>query len=299
MKRSSTKALFFLTAILSASAFAANSAQPGTLNYIEGHATIGDQQLNAKSVGSVTLEAGQSLSTTDGRAEILLTPGVFLRLDNNSTVKMVTPNLTKTQLELEKGRATVEVNDLRKQNNIQILEGGAATRLVKPGLYEFDANKNQVLVFDGKARVDEAGKDADLKGGRELAINHGDWTTPDKFKKKSDEDDFYKWSSLRSGYLAEANMNAGGLYSPGFYGWGWNPFYSSYTFMPGYGMFYSPFGWGFYPPIYGGYGFYPGGYRSFGRWTPGAYAMHAAPAIHASAMQGGAMHAAGGGGGRR
>jgi hypothetical protein len=50
---------------------------------------IGNQILNAKSVGSVDLEPGQSLSTETGKAEVLLIPGVFLRLGDDSSVKMI------------------------------------------------------------------------------------------------------------------------------------------------------------------------------------------------------------------
>ena len=36
-------------------------------------------------------------------------------------------------------------------------------------------------------------------------------------------------------------------------GWYWDPCFGAYTFIPGDGIFYSPFGWGFYPPfaVYG------------------------------------------------
>ena len=35
-------------------------------------------------------------------------------------------------------------------------------------------------------------------------------------------------------------------------GWYWNPYYSSWAFVPGGGYFYSPFGFGFYSPAYWG-----------------------------------------------
>jgi hypothetical protein len=95
------------------------------------------------------------------------------------------------------------------------------------------------------------------------------------FDKKADEGDLYNWSSLRSSYLAEANITAARTYvsGPGFWGdgWYWNPWYSAYTFIPGDGFFYDPFGWGFYSPwfVYRApfFGFY-GGYRSFVHYAP-------------------------------
>jgi hypothetical protein len=55
-----------------------NTARPGTINYVEGQATINGQMLTAKSVGSAEVAQGQTVSTTNGKVEILMTPGVFL-----------------------------------------------------------------------------------------------------------------------------------------------------------------------------------------------------------------------------
>src|ERR1700757_3899993 len=92
-------------ATLCAPAFGANPARPGTINYIEGSALLAGEPVNQKSVGTVSLDPGQGLSTGQGHAEVLLTPGIYLRLDDDSSVKMVSPDLTSTQLDLEKGRA--------------------------------------------------------------------------------------------------------------------------------------------------------------------------------------------------
>ena len=55
----------FLAVILSAPAFAApgaNSALPGTLNYVEGQAYIGQDTLGANSIGNETLRPGETLA---------------------------------------------------------------------------------------------------------------------------------------------------------------------------------------------------------------------------------------------
>src|ERR1700739_274609 len=98
---------FFLAALLSSPVWGSIPPQPGTVNYIEGQATIGAQPVSEQSIGSAKLAAGQSLSTENGRAEILLTPGIFLRLDQHSSVQMVSPGLADTILTLQKGRAMV------------------------------------------------------------------------------------------------------------------------------------------------------------------------------------------------
>jgi hypothetical protein len=98
MKRSWSKMLggFLLAPLLLSPAWGSGPPQPGTINYIEGQVSIGVQALTENSVGSAKLAAGQSLSTQSGRAEILLTPGIILRVNNNSSIQMVSPGLADT-----------------------------------------------------------------------------------------------------------------------------------------------------------------------------------------------------------
>jgi FecR protein len=259
LSRFTTFASVVLAAILSAPAWAARTALPGTLNYVEGSASIGAQALDSKSIGSAELQAGQSLATEDGKAEILLTPGVYLRVGDNSSVRLISPSLIDTRVAVEKGEAMVEVDELHSENDIRITENGINTQLVKTGLYDFDANQNQLRVFDGKAVVQDGDRNVTVKGGHELALATGAVTKPAKFDKdESKQADLYRWSSLRSSYLAEANVGAArtyvvnGWYGPGWVGagWYWNPWFASYSFIPGDGFLYSPFGWGFYSPFW-------------------------------------------------
>src|SRR5579871_3368751 len=112
MMQSWRKALgsFALAGILAIPAWANSNgnrdiARPGTLNYVEGQASIGSQVVDSKSVGSAGVDSGQVLATQNGKAEILLTPGVFLRIDNNSAIQMDSAGLADTALTLQHGRA--------------------------------------------------------------------------------------------------------------------------------------------------------------------------------------------------
>jgi hypothetical protein len=106
MPRTKLATLLSLATLFSPALFAQgmNPARPGTLNYIEGHAALDGAAVSQSSIGSLAMNAGQTLATSDGHAEVLLTPGVFLRLDHDSTVKMVSPNLTHTEVEVDRGR---------------------------------------------------------------------------------------------------------------------------------------------------------------------------------------------------
>jgi hypothetical protein len=108
-------------------------------------------------------------------------------------------------------------------------------------------------VFEGQATVQDAGRQVKVKGGREVNLNSTGKLKAHKFDKKSYEGDLYRFSSLRSDYLAEANAQAARVYvTYGWWpsvGWWWNPWFGGYTFIPATGVFYSPFGWGFYSPF--------------------------------------------------
>lgn len=258
-------------------ALAANLARPGTVNYVEGAAFLDGRSLNQHDVGSVEMDAGQVLRTGAGKAEILLTPGVFLRLDEQSAVRMISPSITPTQVEVEQGRASVEVDQLYPQNELQIMDAGVATQLVKTGYYEFDAGQPEVQVFHGRAEVEVGdGKWRAVKDHHELAFNAGPMVKTENFVARGIGDDLYNWSSLRSQYLAEANNQIAGEYAwaAGFYpGWYWDPYMWDYTFI-GMGPYWSPFGFGFYPPWgwYGGIwrgGFYGRGFYGGARYYGG------------------------------
>ncbi len=301
------KALVLLgMGVLCASAFGANAARPGTVNYIEGAVYLAGGPLTPHDIGSAGLNAGQVLSTGQGKAEILLTPGVFLRLDDNSAVRMISPDLTNTKVELERGRASVEVDELYRQNNIQVVESGVATQLLKPGYYEFNADNSTEMVFKGKAAVEVGdGKYTVVNGHHEFTDGKSAMEKPVSFNTRASQDQLYNWSSLRSQYLAEGNNQIAGAYAgaSGFYpGWYWDPYAWDYTFI-GLNPYWSPFGFGFYPPWYGGFygGFYRGGYYRGGYYNRGFHGgdFHAGEGFHGGGFGGGGGFHGGGGGGRR
>jgi hypothetical protein len=309
-------------ATLSASAFGqrTNLASPGTLNYVEGHASIEGQAVDSHSVGQTSIDAGQYIATANGKAEVLLTPGVFLRLGNDTTVKMISPNLTRTEVQIEQGSATLEVDQLYKQNTLLIDQDGGQSHILKNGFYEFNATNETMRVFEGEAAVypgnnyDTTTKPINVKQDRQLALN-GDGISPKKFDAKQFQahDDLYAWSGLRSQYLGDANLslaqtyagNGGYGYAPG---WAWAGYPYGYTWLPGDGLFWNPFGFGFYSPgyIYGGgyiYG-YRGGFGRpvFGHPVSGTGRPingNAHPAFVGGANSGGGFHGGGfsGGGG--
>jgi hypothetical protein len=304
-------------------AFAAGSALPGTVNYIQGQVTINGKAVAATQVGSTTVMTGQTLNVGTGKAEILLTPGTFLRVGDGGAVRMVSSDLADPQVEVIHGEAMVEVDYKPKAARMDVMERGANTQLLKEGLYKFDAERGSVEVIDGKASVAENGRSKDIGKGKELMLADAS-LKPVSFDAKN-EDDLYRWSSVRDGYLAQANyataenMYVDGGWGPGWgLGWAWNPYYGTYAWLPGDGFFWSPFGYPFFSPGYvvyaprirafgyGGFGGRPGaaafaGGRAGGvaAGRVGGVATGRVGGMAAAPRMSGGMGARAGGGGRR
>jgi ferric-dicitrate binding protein FerR (iron transport regulator) len=247
-----------------ATAFAqyAPPARPGTLSAVEGQASIEGRALSSRSAGTVGLEAGHVLATANGKAEVLLTPGAFLRIGAESTLEMVSPDALHPEVRLTRGHAELEVDEIAPENRLLVDLPGGQTQLLERGLYSFDADGGLVRVFVGKAAV-YPGADLstdihpiDVKGGHELTLASAG-STPKRFDKDRAEDDLYRWGSMRSQYLGEEYAGGGGYY-PGYY-----PGYYSGWYAGG-GPYWSPYGYGFYSP----YAFYGGGFY-YGGWGGG------------------------------
>lgn len=230
-----------------------HAAQPGTLNYLEGQATLGSQPLNPDSIGKVRLDPGQTLITQDGKAEILLTPGVFVRLGESTMLTMISSTQTNTRVSIENGEAFVEVDEVHPFNDLRILQDGSSIQLVKMGLYNFNAELHLFRVLDGEAVVDDGEKTVKVKSGEQADMVAQPLRAKKFDRKEVEAEDLYRWTSLRSSYLAEANVDYAPKYMYGGFGWFgdgwyWDPWFDAYTFLPSDGVFYSSFGWGFYSP---------------------------------------------------
>jgi hypothetical protein len=281
-----------LATILTGSAWAQNviSAHSGTIHYMEGQVELDGQpvQQNTMKGEFGELKSGQTLTVKDGQAEILLTPGVFLRVGENSSVTMLSNKLADTRIQIVSGTVMAEVGELLQDNAIALKFQDSEISLGKRGLYRVDSDPARLRVYDGEARVTPQGGDVvSIHKGHELLF--GAQLEAKSFDSKQ-TDAFYNWCARRDQYIAEANIYAaksardsgygftntsyassgysglgyGGLgyggmgYGSGFGSWMYNPWFGMFTYMPYNGMFFSPFGYSFFSPGMVGYLYMPG-----------------------------------------
>lgn len=227
------------------------SAKSGLVSYVEGHVVLGDEEVIVKSGGRLTeMKPEQTLRTEAGRAEVLLSPGVILRLGENSALKMIANRLEDTRIELVSGAANVEAAELPNEISVTILVGDAAVSLRKTSLLALDAEKG-IRIYKGEAQVMAGGSPQTLKEGREMLLTAEHPVS--KFDKK-ETDSLLRWAYRRAEYHGMANIASANAVNRSSYmntmgsGWIYNPYFNMYTFLPGTGMYNSPFGFMYYSP---------------------------------------------------
>src|ERR1700748_2127879 len=73
------------------------SAHSGTLHYFEGDVSIDGTPVQSQKARFQEIREQGVLRTGLGRAEVLLTPGVFLRVGENSAIKVLANRLVCTR----------------------------------------------------------------------------------------------------------------------------------------------------------------------------------------------------------
>ncbi len=152
--------LLILTASSQLSAQAVISTHSGLVNYHEGSVFVDDQPLDQKFGTFSSLKDGSTLRTEKGRVEVLLTPGVFLRLDENSAVRMLSNTLTDTRVEFLRGAAIVDSNQAAPGNSLVLVYKAYQLRFPKPGVYRLDSETEVFETYTGEAEILTAGQPA-------------------------------------------------------------------------------------------------------------------------------------------
>lgn len=238
-----------------ASAQAVISARSGVVQYIEGDVTLDGQALRPKFAQFPEVKNGQVLASAEGRTEVLLTPGVFLRLAENSSLRMISNALNDTRLAVLSGSALIEVAELLPDNAITVQFQDTTISLPKRGLFRIDAGNSLLRVYDGEARLNPGANEVKVKKNREVDLDAAQLQTRNFDAKTTDP--FHRWGARRAAYVSAANIisartaSQSGNYSSGFgsrglgrsFGsWSWNPWFGMYTYLPANGIYMSPFG---------------------------------------------------------
>src|SRR5467141_2576492 len=168
------------------------SAKAGLVNYVDGQTSV---RLHEQ------VPAGTSIQTgSQSHVELLLNPGSFLRLDENSTVVLDSVELTNIAVRVVAGGALLEAADTDKRTPIRITAGNLTVLVVSSGMYRFFGDTAAVL--DGKLQI--ADSSITVKKGRQITANGGQYEQTG-IPLNAALDGLELWSRQRSGELARAN----------------------------------------------------------------------------------------------
>jgi hypothetical protein len=283
---------------LPSSAQSVISARSGLIHYSEGSVFLDDQRVEQKTGKFGQMNNGSELRTEDGRAEVLLTPGTFLRVGANSSIRMISNQLDDTRVELLSGSAVLDQgSDTLADTSVTILYNLDQAHIKQPGRYRFDSQPPQVKVESGDLEVIADGKSVEAGAGYVVpfegkltarrVLNDSQGNDP-ALKKPGDELD--NWSAERDNSVAESNTDAAATSDLAGVIDGWQnnpdavlqslgippyiPGMSSMVPPPGYG---SPYGSGLYGSSAYGYG----PYNSYGLYGSSLY-----PGLYGSSLYG-------------
>src|SRR5215510_16185719 len=132
------------------------SAKAGWVNYVDGQVSM---QMHQQVAVGMPIETGPR-----SHAELLLSPGSFLRVGEQSSVVFDSIDLTNIAVRVLKGAAIIEVAEADKHTPIQVATGNLRTVIVSPGLYRFSGDT--ATVMDGKLRI--ADSSMTVKKGQQI-----------------------------------------------------------------------------------------------------------------------------------
>jgi hypothetical protein len=181
------------------------SAHSGLVYFFEGAVFIGDQQLEQQKFGRFPdIGEGRDLRTERGRAEVLLTPGVLLRLDENSGIRMISDGLSDTRVEFLSGSAILQSNGSSLDTSSNLIYETWNVKIPRRGVYQIDSGPPQLRVYEGEVEVSTEGRKEPLivREGEILPLSPALVAKP---ATPGEADHFKTWAMNRSQAIAEEN----------------------------------------------------------------------------------------------
>jgi FecR protein len=254
------------------------SAKAGGINAVTGQASLftrGEAEWQQLMITD-DLDAGDRVRTAyDGRVEILLNPGSYLRLGGNSEVELSNNALDNLEVRLIRGTAIVEATGMDGLDlNINISTPHTKLAIVRQGLYRLNVvpgDATELIVRKGRVILSDS--HTKIKGGNKVVFNATAVSVAKLTKEeKKRQEDVDVWSKERAATLAKANRRiTDSMFRSAFasyrdfdpwgrssFGmWFYHPGANCYTFLPFRFGWTSPYGNSYSNIFYGGPGYTP------------------------------------------
>ena len=160
-----------LGATLPSGAQSVVSTHAGVVHYFEGAVSIDGTPLKPHFGRFPEIPEGAELRTAEGRAEVLLGPGVILRVAENSAIKLVASNLDDTRVEVLSGASILESKTPLPGNSVVMRYKNWDMSTPKLGTYRIDTEPEQIRVYNGEVEVRATeGAPVTLRAGQTLPL---------------------------------------------------------------------------------------------------------------------------------
>jgi hypothetical protein len=182
------------------------STKAGVISFAAGAVSLDSNPVKLSKGSLFQMENGQRLKTQRGLAEVVLTPGAYLRLGGNSSVQMEQNQISEIQLSVESGSALIEIIDKIKTDPIRVHFQTSSAEIRKAGLYRFNYPPGEICVHGGEALMAVGGNNILIKSGKKFRMNIDQ--KPVRFS-RSVKDSLHQWAALRSFDLFIAGSDTG------------------------------------------------------------------------------------------
>jgi hypothetical protein len=187
------------------------STHSGVVYFFSGAVFVGGDRLEQKFGKFPDVGEGRELRTETGRAEVLLTPGVILRVAENSSIRMLSNKLSDTCVELLTGSAILESNDTGKDTAVTLIHQNWQVRVPHHAVYRIDAMPRQVRVYTGEAEVSRKGDNqAAVKVKENETLPLAEVLLTER-SIAAEGDSFKNWALNRSQVITADNTTAAGI----------------------------------------------------------------------------------------
>jgi hypothetical protein len=211
-RRKKMKKLACLTIILLFSLSATNADEPvrytnetfARLSYINGNVYIqrAAELDYEEGMANMPVTEGDRMGTTEGRAEIYMGRGKYLRLDQYTKMDFLSlPNPVNdlTRIQIWRGNIFFSIMSLKKEKSIEIHTDDASLYVLEAGLYRIDVRGEETEIFVFRGLLEAAGETGSVlirDAQRMEAVDGHFLGRPSGFAAMT-EDSFDRWSEGR------------------------------------------------------------------------------------------------------
>lgn len=255
------------------------SAKAGGINAITGEAKVhsrGESDWHQLNITDDLNEGDRVRTAYDGRVEILLNPGSYLRVGGDSEVELSNNTLANLEVHLLRGTAIVEATGADGlELNINISTPHTKLAIVRQGLYRLNVvpgDATELIVRKGRVILSDS--HTKVKGGNKVVFSASNISVAKmtkEEKKALEKQDVELWSKERAETLAKANRRISDRmmtsafatfrdtdpFSPRWGLWFFNSRAGCYTFLPFFYGWGSPYGKSYTTSAYYPSAYYP------------------------------------------